>query len=190
MKLFHVEIKGEQPLLMHAMPPILLRQQKNIRKEQGSPEEEAEKAAYRDKDGFLVVPAVNIMACLIQAARPVTKKFVIRGAGFKAPDVIKGSVRVEPNAPRLLDLNGRPIKDYEVDAKWVRNPSTGGKMASFRPRIDEWMMKFDLKWNELIFAVGPDLVKETVRQAAHVGLCDYRPMYGIFSVQKLEVEDL
>lgn len=190
MKVFHVEIKGQQPLLMHSMPSILESRQTNIRKEKGSPESEAEKGAYRDAQGYLVVPAKNIMGCLIAAARPVTKKFVVRGAGFKAPDVIKGSVRVEPSLPRLLDLKGKPIKDYEVDAQWVRNPSTGGKMPSYRPRIDEWKLQFDLKWNELIYAVGPDMVRETLAQSTHVGLCDYRPMYGIFEVTSLEVEDL
>lgn len=197
MKVFHVEIKGLQPMLMHAMGPAV-ESTTTSRKPKLTPEQAAEKAAYRDKEGYLVVPALNIMGCLIVAARPVK---LPRGTGYRASDVIKGSVRVEPQYPRLLGLKGKPMKNYVVDGKeercpyvvdsqWVRNPSTGGKMVCHRPRIDEWCLKFDLKWNDLIYNVHPDVITDTMKRAAYVGLCDYRPMYGIFEVVKMEAEDL
>jgi hypothetical protein len=187
MKVFHVEVEGRLPVLMHAMGPVI-DQTTTSRKAKLTPEQAAEKSAYRDPDGYLVVPALNIMACLIAAARPVK---LPRGTGFRPADVIKGSVRVAPQLPRLLDAKGKPMKDFVVDSQWVRNPSTGGKMPCHRARIElPWRMKFDLKWNELIYAVHPDVIKDVLKRAENTGLCDYRPMYGLFEATKVEVEDL
>ena len=69
MKKIDVEIKGVCPLLQHRFPEeehgINV---KKAKKKIYNPEEEAEKATYRDKNGEIYQPSEHILGALIKAA--------------------------------------------------------------------------------------------------------------------------
>jgi hypothetical protein len=187
MKLFHVEIKGTKSLLMHSSESMLKPKPRGGRTVKKSPEDEAENGAYRDAEGYLVIPALNVMACLIKAARKVK---LARGSGFGMPEVIKGSVTIEPDRPRLLNGKGETIKDYEILATTVVNPSTHGRMPSYRPEVKEWGLRYDIRWNDLVYPIDAPLIKDVVNQSRYEGLGDWRPMHGAFEVVSIEAEDV
>jgi hypothetical protein len=65
---YTVRIKGVRPLLMHA--PTGLGDKPRLRRgEHLDPKVEAESYLYKDTEGRICIPAVNIKAAMIRAAR-------------------------------------------------------------------------------------------------------------------------
>jgi hypothetical protein len=67
LEVYSVKIKGVKPLLMHA--PNLESERKLRRGEIPGPKSEAEGYLYKDAKGNIVVPSVNIKACIREAGR-------------------------------------------------------------------------------------------------------------------------
>ena len=147
----------------------------------------ASKAAYKDTEGFLILPGLNLKRSIVEGAKIGLK--TKRGTGYSGAQMIRGSIYIEPQNPRLLSPGGRELKEYEVDTQIVKNPSTGGRMPCHRARIDEWRVDFSIKWNPHFYGLLPISVKECCEKAGYIGLCDYRPDYGIFRVTKFEARD-
>lgn len=152
--------------------------------DKGTPREQAERAAYRDtKTGELYVPGPNILAALVDAGKfhklgknkLTTQKSSLVPAGLLVREV-------------MVPLG---TKEFEVDSRRVRIPSTGGCVMRHRPRIDRWQAAFSLEVDEKLFS--PALVRLLVDDAGKkVGLGDFRPAtrgpFGQFVVTRWEVE--
>lgn len=89
------------------------------------------------------------------------------------------------------DSDKTPLELFEIDkyrdVRRVVIPATGNSVQRTRPRIDNWLCKFDV--NIITAAsVSVDDVKEALDTAAAlVGVCDWRPKYGRFEVNSFEV---
>lgn len=182
MKAFAVTIEGIAPLL-HARHPtpeetekITKRSAQGGRKTKAlSDEEQFEMHSYTNKKGKFIQPGEMIEAALVKAAT----NFRMEGKKtFK--DCFKSGLFVTP-----IEIL-HEIQDFTVDARWGKNPSTGGAVWVVRPRADRWKLTFTI--NLLLDEKIPD---DVLRQALDyaglfVGLGAWRPKYGRFEVKSFK----
>lgn len=165
MKKIEVEIIGESPLLMHSAQSM---EESSIQKNPTrlyDSKIDAEKVAYRNKDGELYVPSRCVKACLVNASS--WYKFGKKGA----KPIIAGCTRIEP----MEILLG--TKDYVIDKRPVVIQKS--RIIRARPRLDNWKLKFYIIYNEnIIKDVG--IIKMILEESGQrIGLLDNRPQrYG------------
>lgn len=171
---YFVKIKGTKPLLMHA-PVGLGDNPKRRRGEHLTPEEEAEMYLYKDSEGKIVIPALNVKAMLRDAGR----NYKISGRKTTYGAMIKAGIDIEPFYIPLKHNGWKPdVRPVVVQ----RN-----RILRARPRFDEWELEF------VIINKDPNvLLRDTMRKIVEdagkwIGLCDYRPEFGLFDVVEFRV---
>jgi hypothetical protein len=192
MKNIQVSISGTTPLLMNRFTEAAERavsgsHRTALNGTRGTPREQAEPKAYKDKDGYLFIPGPNLFRAIIDAGKYMR-------SGKKQLTTAKSSI-----VPSFLALEGLecPItvaghrtKDFEVDSRSVVIPATGGRIMAHRPRLDDWNVDFTLTLEEREADLG--LVRQLVDYAgSKIGLGDFRPdrkgPFGKFKVNRWEV---
>lgn len=178
------ELKGESVygILMHSPKAMLDEDKTKMRntKQNFDKEEEAEKSAYRMKDGNLYIPSTAIMGCIINAA--AYKK---SGKNAVRP-LLAGGMRIEPEEISL------GVKDYEIDSRPVRIQRD--RIIRHRPRIKDWKIKFDIVYNKNIIPFPEKVILPCLIEGGErVGLLDFSPRnkgpFGTFEVSKFEVKE-
>lgn len=153
-----VGLTGTTPLLMHAFPmaPIEALEKK-------SPAEQAEFAAYRDSDGTLYIPGINIQRALIAGAAYCKGK---GRASLQKPAA--ACVMVQPERVSL------GVKEYAIDSRPVVVPATKGRVLRHRPRLDEWACSFTVEFDDGL--ISPAELRQVVdNTCVRVGFLDFRP---------------
>lgn len=175
MKKISVEIEGMSPLMMHSSAGMKLEKGKKALSKE-TPEEAAEKAAYKSETGELYIPALNIYSMIVKAA-----------SGYKigkksAVSTVAGTIRVLPDEVLL------GTDKYEIDTRSAVN-RLAGRVMVYRPKLDKWKCSFDIVYHEEYFPekIAVDLLKEIVKEAGiRVGLGSYRPekrgFFGTFKI--------
>ena len=171
---YFVRIKGVKPLLMHA-PNGLNDNPQRRRGEHPSPEVEAEAALYKDPQGNIIMPSLNVKAMLRDAGR----NYKISGRRTTFGAAIKAGIDIEPFYIPLKH-NG-----WKVDIRPVVVQRS--RILRARPRFDEWELEF--------YIINKDpqiLLRDTMRRIVEdagkwIGLGDYRPEFGLFSVEEFKV---
>jgi len=188
MRKIQIELKGITPLLMHSAMGMV--NEEAIKKNPTNvynAEEEAEKVEYRNKKGELFVPARCIKASILNAS-----------AWFKSgkkslKPILAGTMIISPHEVVITDKKGKPVKDYEID----KRPVVVGRarVVRFRPRFDEWFLKFEICYNEkLIDDKAISSLRQIIEEAGQrVGLLDNRPQKsygdnGCFELQKFIIK--
>lgn len=171
METIRLKITGTRPLLMHngaAMMPDEGADTKGaVVKKIPTPEEEAQRGAYRFPDGTLYLPAEAFRSSMIEAAKG--RKFGKRSA----PDVVAGSVFVTSDTVALIDDRGTPMTRYEIDVRRAVIRSTGGSVVRARPRLDKWAAVLELEFDPDF--VRPDHIVQLAEIAGRIiGVGDYR----------------
>lgn len=172
MKNIEVVIEGTgQGLLMHSAQSMEAQKATKNPAKTYDHEEEAEKVAYRTKDGYLHVPARCIKASLLNAA--AWYKFGKKSA----KQIIAGCTRLEPYEVVLTDKAGKKMKKYEIDTRPV--VVQRARIIRARPLISDWQLSFDLVYNDDMIG-KPDLLRQIMEEAGQrIGLLDNRPQkYG------------
>ena len=173
-EVYLVRIKGVRPLLMHA-PNELGDNPRRRRGEHPSPEEEAEAALYKDTQGNIVIPALNVKAMLREAGR----NYKISGRKTTFGAAIRAGIDIEPFYIPLKH-NG-----WKVDLRPVVVQRS--RILRARPRFDEWSLEFTII-NKDPNVLLRDTMKRIVEDAGKwMGLGDYRPEFGLFNVEKFEI---
>jgi hypothetical protein len=182
MKKIECEITGITPLLMHSPQGMevsvgLEKSLTRIKKKEYNTVQDAEKVAYRTKDGKLCVPARCLKASMINASSwfKIDKR--------SAKQVLAGGVMVEPYE---LLLNQ---KDYEIDLRTVVIQKKDRIMRA-RPRFDKWKLNFTIVYDNILIS-NPEILKVILVEAGkRIGLLDNRPQKfgdnGIFEVTKFK----
>ena len=175
------EIVGVAPLLFHAWDCADVEDKGRAAK--GSKRKKTdnlESYVYRCPDKTLGVPGANIKACLVNAARWSQDP---RSPRKSAMDLMKAGVLVQP----LMISFGQKDWDYE-DRRRVTIQRNG--ITRVRPALHEgWKLKFEIKViaSEYLYH---QLMREVVNRAGElVGLCDFRPDFGRFSVVNWKISD-
>ena len=183
-----VEIQGESPLLCNRFTDEA---KEKIGKgtsavtaagSKGTPRERAERTLYIGASGKPVIPGPNVYRAIIDAGR-------FHKAGKEKITTAKSSL--VPAGIWLLDvecsLTNPDCSDpqWEVDARRVVIPATGGAVMAYRARFDSWRLKFSLDVDDKMF--DESIVRALVDDAGQkIGLGDFRPSrkgpFGRFKV--------
>jgi hypothetical protein len=169
---YSVEIVGTKPLLMHA-PTGLGDKPKLRRGEHLDPKTEAESYLYKDEKGEIVIPSVNVKACIREAGR----NYRVSGRRTTFAAMIRAGIDINPFPYIPLIHNG-----WQVDIRPVvvqRN-----RILRARPRFDEWGLKFQII-NQDPTVIHMDTLKKILIDAGkYYGLGDFRPEFGLFEVKE------
>jgi hypothetical protein len=193
--LLRMLLEGVTPLLQHNPRGMAARPERIGRKHVPSPEQEAEAATYRLPDGTLGVPPIAVRNCLVGGA---TGLKIGRAAATK---VLAGAIEPLNDDPfPLIDLEGNPIRTYEIDVRRAVVQSQGVLRA--RPKIFPWRLSCQLK---LTLPSGTDIdrfledLSEVVNNAGrYPGLLDGRPQkikglglwFGKFQLLEISAEPI
>jgi len=171
MKKVEVVLKGTSPLLMHSAQGMTQETLKKNPTKNYDNVEQAESVAYRTKKGDLYVPARCLKAAILNAAS--WYKF----GKISAKPLLAGMTRVTPVDLLLYDEKGKKVlKDYEIDLRPVVIQKS--RIIRARPRLDEWVLKFDLLYNDEAIGgtVGLDKIRQIIEEAGQrIGILDNRP---------------
>jgi len=173
---YTVKIVGTRPLLMHA-PTGLGDKPRRRRGEHLDPKTEAESYLYRDAEGNIVIPAVNIKACI----RDAGANYKVSGRRSTFKSMIKAGLDIKPFPYVPLQHNG-----WEVDIRPVVVQRS--RILRARPRFDEWALEFEIV-NKDPTVIHKETLKKILTDAGkYYGLGDFRPEFGLFRIEKFEVE--
>lgn len=165
MKTIKCKIKGTSPLLMNRFPMEPIKGFEKLSKE-----EQAEIAAYREKDTKeLYVPGINLWRCFVNGGKYSKGK----GRASLKSDIAAATMVT----PEYLYLG---TKEYEIDTRAVVIVATKGRILRHRPKIDPWELSFNLDYDELLLT--EEQMREVVdNSGSRMGLLDFRPQnYGPF----------
>ena len=172
LKKVEVKIEGLTGLLMHAFP-----MDGGANESKMTPEQQAERAAYRDPDTKnLYIPGVAIQRCLVKAA---------------AYSKGKGRASLQKSAAACLLVSPERVsldtKNYAIDCRPVVIAATKGRVLRYRPRLDHWVVEFALEFDDALLSEKE--CRRIVDDAgSRVGLLDFRPErsgpFGRFIVQR------
>jgi hypothetical protein len=183
-KLIEVMIRGDTPLLQHRFNESA-EQASSTRKvlvANGTPRQEAEKVAYRAKDGSFYFPGAAIGRLIREAG----SNHKLRGSRRSAKFVVPAAVLIMDDAIQLLNGDGASLaKDFEVDSRPVTIPATKGRIMRHRPRFDKWSAKFTIRINEAILPI--DFIQQLLTEGGlAIGIGDFRPEksgpFGTFQI--------
>lgn len=177
----NVTIKGISPLLMCKFSEDDLNPHK-VKNKNITPEEDAEKYAYRDEKGNLCIPSECIFAAIIDAGK-FHKKGKNKITTMKS-SLIPAGITIDVTNCSLH------TKDFIVDSRSVVVPATGGRIMRHRPRLENWQTTFTLKVDTEEFSEAD--VRRFVEDAgSKCGLLAYRPnrkgSFGKFEIEKWEL---
>lgn len=176
MKTIEVQIKGVCPLLQNRFCTEKEGENKSkAKKKTYVPEDEAEKALYRNEEGFIYEPSEHVLGALIRAAA----NFKFEGKKtFR--DVIKSCVLVLPDA---ILLNGGKTKTWdEIDTRAV--VIQRARVVKWRPKFNNWNLSFQLQILDEDVLDSKTLREILDNAGSRYAIGDYRPRFGRFQVTK------
>ena len=162
----NVKIKGTAPLLLHKFATE--EKTSSRAKKVYVPEEEAEKACYRNEQGQVFIPSTHFKGAMIKSA--VDFKF----QGKKTyKEYIKSGIFIEENeiilTPQEYTISNMPV----VIAR--------SRIMRSRPEFKKWECEFTMEIADE--ALDFRIVKEILEMAGkYKGVGDFRPEYGRFEV--------
>jgi hypothetical protein len=144
----------------------------------GSPEEQAEAACYRLDDGTLALRGECFRAAAIDAGGA----WKLKGKRATMKSMLLHTKIVE-ELVQILDLDGKPVTGYAIDAQPVLIRATKGRIIRYRPRFDHWSCKFTMEYDPVLIS-DIDLLVDVMNDAGNrMGAGDYHPKYGRFVVR-------
>ena len=191
MKYFDAEVtlKGQTHLLLHKAAPI---EMNRTRKKTETFEDEWKKTVYLSSngDGCLVMPALNIEACIRNAA----KGHKIGRQGAKS--FVASAVQITEDEIPFIVNGERVILDDVVENQWLFTTTAVVNRARVnRTRVSlppGWTLDFALMCSGDV--VSPKFLQELTEEAGNrCGLGDWRPgaptpgRFGKFDVAKFSV---
>lgn len=187
MKTLKVKLTGTAPLLMHSdrfanpLDPQTKAHKEltNVRKKTDEThlaiaKSEFKGSCYWDKDNGMFIPSQNFEACLINAAK-------LNKLGTK----FKQGVRVLED---IMPLDGHTKSTPDslwdnpdhIDVRGVKVAQA--KLMRYRPIFKKWSTNATVVFNEEVVSISE--VKKAIQDAgALIGVGDYRPRFGRFSVE-------
>jgi hypothetical protein len=172
---YYVKIVGTKPLLMNA-PTELSDKPTRKRGEHLDPKVEAEMRLYKDPQGNIVIPSVNIKACIREAGR----NYRVRGRKSTFAAMIRAGIEIKPFPYVPLIHSG-----WTVDIRPVvvqRN-----RILRARPCFEKWSLEFQIINNDPTIIHSDTLHKILIDAGRYYGLGDFRPEFGTFKVEKFDI---
>jgi hypothetical protein len=176
-----VGIQGAAPLLFHAWNCEAVEGKAAAAKgSKAKKTDDLESYVYRDPDGYLGIPGVNLVAAIVESGRSMPDP---RSPRKSARDLCRAGVQsltiLAPFEPLTRDW------DYE-DRQRVTVQRAG--VTRVRPAMREgWRCSFEVLVTTPEY-LNPMLLQHLIGNAGRlVGVCDFRPTYGRFNVTSFEL---
>ncbi len=184
-QIIKLKIVGKRPLLMHSDVCIdpLNKEAKEIkvltakRKKTGDDHEliaklQWQSALYFDEDLGPYLPGINIESCLIEGA-----KLSRLGTALKRSiEIVDERCALEYDGPRtrqaLWDAGFYDARSVKV---------TTSRIMRYRPLFTKWSCNCDVVFNQEMID-RQQVIKSFQDAGAYIGVGDYRPKFGRFSV--------
>ena len=182
-----VELKGNGPLLMHSdktadpLNPITqeIKKLTDIRKKTDEvliaiANKKFMAAYYTDENDQIVMPSQNLEASIKGAAK----------LQKKGTTVTRAVQILDPYIDFTYDGSTDPVKRWEDRANCVdaRSVVVGqARVMAYRPKFNNWTVKANICFDDEQIDVDT-LVGIVGDAGSKVGLCDYRPRFGRFTV--------
>ena len=149
-----------------------------------TPEAEAEERAYRFPNKDLGMPAVAVRNSFLGGTKGMRKGKVAMGPVFS------GAILPTDHMFPLVDGDGEPITEYEIDTQRVVVQRAG--IMRSRPRLDSWNLACTFNYNRDV-GIEPDVIELAATNAGlTVGIGDYRiankGLYGSFNSNSLRLD--
>ena len=161
--------------MVHA--PYGLEDKPNLRRgEHLDPKEEASHYLYKDSQGKLGVPAVNIKACIRDASR----NYKIKGRRATFASLVRAGIEILPFP--MIPLGN---EEWTVDIRPV--VVQRARILRARPKFDEWSLEFELVNREPTMFPSETMKRILEEAGKYYGLGDYRPDFGLFEVERFEI---
>lgn len=147
--------------------------------------DDLESYVYRDDDGFLCIPGEYLRGSIVGASKFRQDP---RSPRKSAMDLFKaGFVMTTPLSQVLI--GGKPSKDWQYEHA-CRVQIQRNAVTRIRPAMKTgWVAEFDILVN-LPQYIGQQLLQEVIVDAGRlIGLADFRPSYGRFSVTQFEIQE-
>jgi hypothetical protein len=189
-KILTFKIEGTVPMIMHngqlanPLNPIV-KKMKSLTSQRKKTDEiladlsklEFRGGLYLSPESVVVIPSEVLESCLIEGAKK-----------SKLGKQFKSAISIAHDSP--LDYG----KKFTVEELWERNEQFAdvrgvkvgtSRIMRTRPIFRDWRLTFVVTYNcEL---VNPEQISMAVTDAGtQVGLCDYRPKFGRFTVVSVE----
>lgn len=175
-----IGLVGTAPLIMHAWNIESIAEKASAAKgSKAKKTDDVESYAYRTDEGLIGVPGANFHAALIEAGRRMQDPSSPRKS---ARDLVKAAIIpltvMAPFEPETKEW------DYE-DARRVTVQRSG--LTRIRPAMHAgWKLTYELLVTAPEYITPPVLVKLVNTAGLLIGLCDFRPTFGRFTMSGFE----
>ena len=197
MSILTIDIVGIKPLIQHSerlanpLHPITQELRRLTTKRQKTEEDyrillplEAYGGCWENAEGFLCIPTGNVWKCLFEAA-----------TAFKLGKSLKRALLYDPlEAPPVRIDGSRTVKAHDYvymepqQAMFIRTVNVNGRRTlRARPIIRQWASTHT--FTILDDVLNPNDLPPVLERAGRlIGLGEWRPLYGTFSVSNTTVE--
>jgi hypothetical protein len=188
MRSVKAKIQGISPLLQHRY--VFTDEKEGAAKKKSGKRDYSEEwklALYWDNALGVMQPATHLEAAMIKAA----VNFQIVGRGKKTyKDLFKSAVFVAPDyIPHGLKGSKESLVEegkITIDKRLVRVSNSG--VERLRPMLKNWSLEFTIEIHDE--QISADTVHQVLEHAGrYVGIGDFRPKFGRFSVISFEHND-
>jgi hypothetical protein len=179
-----VLLVGTTPLLMHRYDISAVKAKgKAAKNSETKKSDDLVSYLHRDDKGRVCIPGANLWSCLVGTAASVQDPRSPRKA---AKELVKASLRIEPFLSPLLPV--RKTWDY-VDERRVLVQQSA--VARQRPAFQEgWSVEFAVTVLAPEY-IDTDFLHSLLGRAGRFnGLGDFRPLFGLFRVDRFVVRKL
>ena len=195
MGIIKVRLTGVSPLLMHSPQganPLdpLAKELKKITGKKKKTDEDHQKMSdldwqlgiYYDEEIGPFMPAENIDKCLVEGG----KNFKLGTTILKSCTTMPYRVPLEYDGPR--DFKALMESSVHRDSRGVK---IGGRSTVIRtrPRFNRWALEFDVHFKTEAID-WEDVVRSLEAAGRYCSLGDYRPRYGQFEVEVINIKEL
>lgn len=132
---------------------------------------------YHDKEVGPYIPALNIEACIAEAAKITRLGKTVK----QAVQVLTEKAKLEYDGPR--DKKKMWDSNSFADVRGVG--ITGKKIMRCRPIFLKWSTKFEVAFMEDVLDKA-DLIRITEEAGRRIGIGTYRPRFGRFQVEVMK----
>jgi hypothetical protein len=185
-----VKISSSGPMLMHACTladplhdetkahkALTGKRKKTDEDHEAIAKSEWTSSLYIDDEMGPYLPGINIESCLFEAAKLRKLGKIMKRALFVSEDKVK----IEYRGPRTKDAM---FKDKRfVDARPVK--VSMARLIRYRPKFDDWTAQISVMFNPEQIDKG-ELVSVLHDAGSLVGLGDFRPRFGKFSIEVIK----
>ena len=180
-----VTLEGTSDIIFHAWNCDVVEQKSkspknSARRKSDNPED----LVVRDSHGVLCIPAEYLRSSIANAGRSIPDPRSARKSGY---DLVRAAIIVSPPLAQI-SAGGRAKTTWDYIHKARVRVNAGGAITRQRPAIQKgWTASFQIDCLAGDY-IAPDVLRSLIEYAGtHVGLGDFRPIYGRFRIVNFEV---